>query len=108
MMRAPMSRMDVLTESEIQEINNKSKLVKKYSENIDRESAYEMLNKKIAKSEAENAKKEAEEIEVKQTKTTAKQGPSTTEVVGKSVLKVLTSATFIRGAFGILSKILKK
>ena len=108
MLRAPMSRMDVLTESEIQEINTNSRLVKKYSENIDRESAYEMLNKKIADSEAENAKKEAAAIEVKQTRTTAKQGPTTTEVVGKSVLKVLTSATFIRGAFGILSKILKK
>jgi hypothetical protein len=40
-----MSRMDVLTESEIQEINN-SKLVKKIHELIDRESAYKMLNKK--------------------------------------------------------------
>ena len=108
MLRAPMSRMDVLTESEIQEINNKSKLVKKYSENIDRESAYEMLNKKIANLEAENNQKEAEEQESKQARTTQRQGPSTTEVVGKSVLKVLTSATFIRGAFGILSKILKK
>ena len=108
MLRAPMSRMDVLTESEIQEINNKSKLVKKYSENIDRESAYEMLNKKIADLEAENNQKEAEEQESKQSRTTQRQGPSTTEVVGKSVLKVLTSATFIRGAFGILSKILKK
>jgi hypothetical protein len=29
MMRAPMSRMDILTESEIQEINSKSRLVKK-------------------------------------------------------------------------------
>jgi hypothetical protein len=37
-----------LTESEIHEINSKSRLVKKYSEVIDRESAYEMLNKKIA------------------------------------------------------------
>ncbi len=108
MLRAPMSRMDVLTESEIQEINNKSKLVKKYSENIDRESAYEMLNKKIADLEAENNQKEAEQQESKQARTTQRQGPSTTEVVGKSVLKVLTSATFIRGAFGILSKILKK
>ncbi len=44
MMRAPTSRMDVLTESEIQTINTKSKLVKKYSELIDRESAYELLN----------------------------------------------------------------
>ncbi|MFL9831368.1 helicase HerA-like domain-containing protein [Flavobacterium sp. ARAG 55.4] len=108
MLRAPMSRMDVLTESEIQEINTNSRLVKKYSENIDRESAYEILNKKIAEAETEQAKKEAEEKEVKQTRTSTRQAPSTTEVVGKSVLKVLTSATFIRGAFGILSKILKK
>lgn len=106
MLRAPMSRMDVLTESEIQEINLKSKLVKKYSENIDRESAYEMLNKKIAVIEEENSK--TEETKTTQTRTSTKQEPSTTEVVGKSVLKVLTSATFIRGAFGILSKFLKK
>jgi DNA helicase HerA-like ATPase len=105
MLRAPMSRMDILTESEIQEINNKSKLVKKYSENIDRESAYEMLNKKITVIEEENAKEE--ETKATQTRTSS-QEPSTTEVVGKSVLKVLTSATFIRGAFGILSKFLKK
>ncbi|MEY2867899.1 MAG: hypothetical protein RIR01_299 [Bacteroidota bacterium] len=102
MLRAPMSRMDVLTESEIQEINSKSKLVKKYSENIDRESAYEMLNKKITTIEEENTKKEETE-----NKTTSNQ-PSASEVVGKSVLKVLTSATFIRGAFGILSKFMKK
>lgn len=104
MLRAPMSRMDVLTETEIQEINNKSKLVKKYSELIDRESAYEMLNSKISASE-----KEAQEQEEQNpAPTKASSGPSTTEVVGKSVLKVLTSATFIRGAFGILAKILKK
>jgi hypothetical protein len=108
MMRAPMSRMDVLTESEIQEINNKSKLVKKYSELIDRESAYEILNKKIAITEEEVAKKEEQEKDLKSTRTTTRQQPTTSEVVGKSVLKVLTSATFIRGAFGILLKILKK
>jgi len=106
MLRAPMSRMDILSETEIQEINNKSKLVKKYSENIDRESAYEMLNKKITAIEEENTKKEEEQNETKQTRTSNQ--PSTSEVVGKSVLKVLTSATFIRGAFGILSKFLKK
>lgn len=100
MMRAPMSRMDVLTESEIQEINSKSKLVKKYKEVIDRESAYEMLSKKI---ESANVLVEAEK-EKKQDSTE----PSAASVVTKSVLKVVTSATFIRGAFGILSKIFKK
>lgn len=111
MLRAPMSRMDILSESEIQEINTNSKLVKKYSELIDRESAYELLNKKIAEAESAATKKELEVSEekevVKTTKTPTKQGPSTGEVVGKSVLKVLTSATFIRGALGILSKMLK-
>ena len=101
MMRAPMSRMDVLTESEIQEINSGSKLVKKYSELIDRESAYEMLNKKIAS--AEEVVVEKKQVEKKQT-----QEPSTAAVVGKTVLKVLTSATFIRGAFGVLNKMFKK
>lgn len=103
MMRAPTSRMDVLTESEIQAINSKSKLVKKYSELIDRESAYELLSQKInaAQEQATQAATEA-----KEEKTSS--GPSTTEVVTKSVLKVVTSATFIRGAFGILSKLFKK
>ncbi|MGZ9674936.1 helicase HerA-like domain-containing protein [Flavobacterium sp. GNP001] len=106
MMRAPMSRMDILTETEIQEINQKSKLVKKYSELIDRESAYEILNQKI-----EAATKEASEnttSETEETVKTEKQGPSPAEVVGKSVLKVITSATFIRGVFGVLSKVFKK
>lgn len=106
MMRAPMSRMDILTETEIQEINQKSKLVKKYSELIDRESAYEILNQKIdaaTKEASENTTSEPEE-----TVKTEKQGPSTAEVVGKSVLKVITSATFIRGVFGVLSKVFKK
>jgi DNA helicase HerA-like ATPase len=104
MMRAPMSRMDILTESEIQEINSKSKLVKKYSELIDRESAYEMLNKKIAVVEQEVAKQEEE----KKTEKEENSGPSTASVVGKSVLKVLTSAVFIRGAFSVLTKMFKK
>ncbi|HEU4791040.1 MAG TPA: helicase HerA-like domain-containing protein [Flavobacterium sp.] len=100
MMRAPMSRMDILTDAEIQEINTKSKLVKKYSEVLDRESAYEMLNKKI-----ESAQEQATAPEEKKQ---ASNEPSTASVVTKSVLKVVTSATFIRGAFGILSKMFKK
>ena len=100
MMRAPMSRMDILTDTEIEEINTKSKLVKKYSEVLDRESAYEMLNKKI-----ESAQEQAVVPEEKKQESNE---PSTASVVTKSVLKVVTSATFIRGAFGILSKMFKK
>ncbi|ABQ03529.1 MULTISPECIES: helicase HerA-like domain-containing protein [Flavobacterium] len=103
MMRAPQSRMDILTPSEIDEINNKSKLVKKYVEEIDRESAFEILNKKIADANEAAAQRE-EQAPAK----SSKAGPSTTEVVTKSVLKVVTSATFIRGVFGVLTKIFKK
>ena len=103
MMRAPQSRMDILTSTEIDEINNKSKLVKKYNEEIDRESAYELLWKKI-----EDATQAAAEQEEQTPTKSSKSEPSTASVVGKSVLKVVTSATFIRGVFGVLSKIFKK
>ncbi len=102
MLRAPMSRMDILTDDEIETINSNSKLVKKYAEELDRESAYELLNKKI---EAAN---QAQEVQQEETQETKSNEPSTTEVIGKSVIKVVTSASFIRGAFGVLMKILKK
>lgn len=103
MLRAPQSRMDILSDAEIDTINSKSKLVRKYNETLDRESAYEMLNKKI--DAANEQASQAQEAEEKQTKS---QESSTTSTVGKSVLKVVTSASFIRGAFSILSKILRK
>lgn len=103
MMRAPQSRMDILSATEIEEINGKSKLVKKYEEEIDRESAFEILTKKIA-----DANEVAAQQEQQAPTRSSKAEPSTTEVVTKSVLKVVTSATFIRGVFGVLSKFLKK
>ena len=100
MMRAPQSRMDILTDSEITAINSKSKLVRKYAEEIDRDSAYEMLTKKI-----DSAVQQAEEVQQEEKKSNE---PSTATVIGKSVVKVVTSASFIRGAFGILMKMFKK
>ena len=102
MLRAPMSRMNILDDAEISAINNNSKLVKKYSEVIDRESAYEILNKKIQ-----------EAVKVEESKATAAKPAAKTKAepmsdTTKTVIKVLTSATFIRGAFGILSKMFKK
>jgi hypothetical protein len=95
--------MDVLTETEIEASIAKSKLAKKYNEVLDRESAYELLNKKITEAQEVAAEQEVE----KPTRNT-KQEPSTAEVVGKSITKVVTSATFIRGAFGLLMKMFKR
>jgi hypothetical protein len=104
MMRSPMSRMDIITDAEIEKILNNSKLVKKYNSIIDNESAYEILNAKIEKATQDAATAATAKAEEKQRKSE----PSTSEVIGKSVVKVVTSATFIRGAFGILSKLFKK
>jgi len=48
MMCAPQSRMDVLTAAEQEELVSSSTLARLYNEDIDRESAYEILNGKIA------------------------------------------------------------
>ena len=107
MMRAPMSRMDVLTPTELQNLLDDSKLVLKYNEEIDRESAYEMLNKKIAK--AEEAKIKAEEKEAKEEAEEKASRRTTTRrrsTAQNPIIKVLTSATFIRSVFGILKKVM--
>jgi DNA helicase HerA-like ATPase len=59
---APQSRMDILCDDEMNTILQNSALVKNYNESIDRESAYEMLNKKLEAS-VEAAKKEKELVE---------------------------------------------
>ncbi|SFW40794.1 helicase HerA-like domain-containing protein [Cellulophaga fucicola] len=100
MLRAPMSRMDVLTDKELKEVIDSSALVKKYNDVIDRESAYEMLTKKIDKAE-EIAAKEKEKPEPKRASSRAK---STRQ---NPIIKVLTSATFIRGMLGVLKKVLR-
>ena len=50
-----MSRMDILTPAEISSINNSSVLVQKYGQAIDRESAYEILSRKVSETEKEAA-----------------------------------------------------
>jgi uncharacterized protein len=116
MLRAPESRMDILTSDEIASINRASTLVQKYIQAIDRESAYEILNRKISdiqNAAAEAAKQKEWESgrrgdgEMTQTRTPSR---TSSESIGgslqKDVVKVLTSASFIRGVFGILKKVM--
>ena len=109
MLRAPMSRMDVLTQKELDQINKDSKLVKHYNEDIDRESAYEILNKKIEKANQAEAKAKAKEERAKASKSNSKSTRSSTKqsATSKAIIKVLTSATVIRGVLGILGKMIK-
>lgn len=109
MLRAPMSRMDILTQKEIEGLNDRSDLVEKYSEVVDRDSAYELLQEKIEKANEAEAKEKAK-IERKKASKPSSSSRSTrgTQSAGsKALIKVLTSATVIRGVFGILGKMLK-
>ena len=94
-----MSRMDVLTETEINSIIANSKLAKKYGQVIDRQSAYEILTQKIS-----NAGQKSVETahQQKQVKTSAR-----SQNTPNPVMKIVTSPTFIRGVLGILSKVLR-
>ena len=110
MMRAPMSRMDILTKSELGKLLSDSELAKKYNTEIDRESAYEMLTEKIKIAEAEEAKAKAvaekealKKVESKR-KTTSTRRKSTRQ---NPLLKVLTSPTVIRSVLGILTKMIR-
>lgn len=116
MMRAPMSRMDVLSQPEIDSINRNSELVRKYYQTIDRESAFEILTGKIAtarkQAAAETERKEWEkQSERERREETVRRRTSGTagrrSTARSPVVKVLTSATFIRGVFGIMNKILR-
>lgn len=107
LLRAPMSRMDILSKAELKEVLKNSELIKKYNDTIDRESAYEILNEKITKAEAEEAREAAKKERKKLEKTSSRGTSRKTNTTEKAVIKVLTSATFIRGALGILNKLLR-
>ena len=113
MLRAPMSRMDILSEGEISAINNSSVLVQKYSQVIDRDSAYEILGRKVTDIERAKSEEAERKEEDRSRMSQGERYPSRTSYGSRTkspqdeMVKVLTSATFIRGVFGVLSKVLK-
>jgi DNA helicase HerA-like ATPase len=116
MLRAPMSRMDILTTKELNSVIDNSRLIHKYNQELDRESAYEMLNSKINKInlaeakaiEKEKAQKEKEKLEREREKKSKSRVSTRRQSTRQNpLIKVLTSATFIRAVFGILKKVIK-
>lgn len=110
MLRAPMSRMDVLEDSELEALLKSSKLVAQYNEEIDRESAYELLNEKIEVANKKEAKAKAEKEKAAASRSSSRsRGTSNRRrSTSKGALeKVLTSPTIIRSVLGILTKLIK-
>jgi uncharacterized protein len=95
---APRSRMDVLTAQEIDVIVNSSKLAAKYNEVIERESAMEILNKKLEEHKEAQQKEEEKPAKKQEKSTTEKILTSTTaRQVGRTVAREVT-----RGILGVL------
>ncbi|BAO55528.1 helicase HerA-like domain-containing protein [Nonlabens marinus] len=103
LLRAPESRMDVLTDRELDDLIADSELTDKYNESINRESAEELLQEKIEKAHEDEIKEKAQKERAKTTTTTSRRSSSKQN----PIIKVLTSATFIRGVMGILAKAMK-
>ena len=101
LLTAPSSRMDVISDKEKKEILNNSTIMKKYNEEVDRESAYEMLNEKLKVAE-ELSKKEAPTKKKTTRKTTTRKEKSTIEKMvnssaGRTIIREVT-----RGLLGVL------
>jgi hypothetical protein len=113
--------MDILTDKELKNVISNSRLFYKYNEDLDRESAYEKLNSKIAninkaeekaiKAEADRKEREKEakvrEKEKQREERASRSSSRRRSTAQNPLIKVLTSATFIRAAFGILKKVMK-
>jgi DNA helicase HerA-like ATPase len=107
-LRAPQSRMDVLTEREIDDIVGDSELISKYNREVDRESAYEILSAKLEDARDEERKanldRDFEETEtVRKSRSREKSQlekiltSTTTRQIGRTVARELT-----RGLLGVL------
>ncbi len=106
MIRPPQSRMDILTDMEIDSLVSKSKLASKYNEMIDSKSAYEILTEKLedaAKREEEEKKDEAEEKQEKKSEKKEKgffDNPvvkSMTRTAGNSIVRTLLGVLGLGG-----------
>ena len=91
LLRAPQSRMDVLTDSEINHLISQSELVKKYSVDIDNESAYEMLSAKI-----KAAKQEEHQVEMQKQNEKAENSRAGRPKKEKSMMEEMMGSTAAR------------
>jgi DNA helicase HerA-like ATPase len=103
MLCSPKSRMDVLTDAEVTDINSRSKLVAKYSEEIDSKSAYEILTAKLQEAAEKSA---AASEESAASKKPGKPEPTTLEkVTNNTVVKSMMRTagnSIVRSLLGAL------
>lgn len=108
LLRAPGSRMDILTQDEINELVMASEMAAKYNAEVDRESAYELLSKKVAaaQSDEEQEKKKTEQEEATKALRKEKNEPTLIETLSKNTMVRQVGNTLMReiarGLLGVL------
>lgn len=106
LMRPPYSRMDILAPGEISSIINKSKLTRKYDQLIDRDSAHEMLTRRIEKTLQAEEEQRIEEENSRPASRSGRPEKSSfekvmTSPVANTIIRELTRG--LLGVFGISS-----
>lgn len=96
LLRGPASRMDVITDQEKKELLKNSVLVERYNQEIDRESAYEMLNSKIDQARAVQEKEEEMKEKAKVSSSRSRSTSSRSRRSQKSTLENIMSNTTTR------------
>ncbi len=104
MLIPPSSRMDILSDSELNDLTSRSKLIARYNKTVDSESAYEILNAKLAEASAGVETGKAETV-----RTTSKEAPkstletilsnSVTRQIGRTAASIVTRS--LLGALGL-------
>lgn len=106
LLRAPMSRMDILAPEEIDAIINSSKLVPYYNREIDRDSAFEILGRKIESLRGADGGQPSTVSGRKGKAKTEKPEPSVLKEITKNPMARQIGRTLIteltRGLFGVL------
>jgi DNA helicase HerA-like ATPase len=103
---APQSRMDVLSKEEINNLLSQSALVKKYNQEIDRESAFEILNAKLNSANQAKESADAKPIALKESNGSLNPVPNIItdalgSTAGKQVMRTIAREV-TRGLLGVL------
>ncbi|MBV4356505.1 helicase HerA-like domain-containing protein [Pinibacter aurantiacus] len=108
MLCSPRSRMDVLTPAEIDNIISQSKLVKKYNQAIDSQSAYEILTAKLNEAEEKSKTAPAPGKKAPQEKSVIDEvlDNPITKQVGRTAASIITRS--LLGALGLGGRSSKK
>lgn len=97
---APQSRMDILTHIEIDSLISNSTLIRKYNQELDEESAYEMLTKKLEEASSVSEPKTTNKPSSKEKDTTVI-GDVVDSTVGRQVMRTV-ARELTRGLLGAL------